>query len=81
MAEHEAPVKGLQDPAVRRKVYTAAVVVGGLVVAVAITLGVITAQQVTDFIAQLGWAVAAVAGVAGVLQGALARKNTTPPGE
>jgi len=81
MGKYEAKGSGLSDPANRKKLYTLALVVFGVIVASAITFGFITKDQVTEFIALLGWAVAAVAGVGGMLQAVLAKKNVDPPNQ
>ena len=81
MGKYEAKGTGLSDPATRKKLYTLALVIFGAIVAAAITFGFITQDQVTEFIALLGWAVAAVAGIGGMLQSVLAKKNVDPPNE
>lgn len=81
MGKYEAKGTGLSDPATRKRIYTLALVIFGAIVAAAITFGLITQDQVTQFIALLGWAVAAVAGIGGMLQSVLAKKNVDPPNE
>lgn len=81
MGKYEAKGTGLSDSATRKRIYSLALVIFGAIVAAAITFGFITKDQVTEFIALLGWAVAALAGVAGLLQAALAKKNVEPPNE
>lgn len=79
MGKYAARGTGLADPATRKKLYTAIIVVAAVIIAVLITLGIITRDQVTDFIEVLGWAVGIAAGVVGVVGGALARANVEPP--
>ena len=81
MGKYEAKGTGLSDADKRKKLYSLALVVLAAIVAAAITFGFITREQVTDFVATLGWAVGIVAGVIGMLAAALARNNVEPPQE
>lgn len=78
MGKYEAKGTGLSDPATRKKIYTAIIVALAIVVAACVTFGLITRDQVTEFVATLGWAVGILAGVAGIVGAALARNNVDP---
>lgn len=78
MGKYEAKGAGLNDPATRKKIYTGIIVALALVVAACVTFGWITRDQVTEFVATLGWAVGILAGVAGIVGAALARNNVDP---
>lgn len=78
MGKYEAKGTGLNDPATRKKIYTAIIVALALAVAACVTFGLITRDQVTEFVATLGWAVGILAGVAGIVGAALARNNVDP---
>lgn len=80
MGKYAAQGTGLADPAIRKKLYTAIIVLAAVIIAVLVTLGIITRDQITDFIGVLGWAVGIAAGVVGVITAALARANVDPPG-
>lgn len=79
MGKYEAKGTGLGDPRTRKNLYTGAIVVAAGVVATLITLGIITQDQVTDFVALLGWTVGILAGVVTIVTAALARGNVEPP--
>lgn len=79
MGKYAARGTGLNDAATRKKLYTAIIVLAGAIIAVLVTLGIITRDQVTDFIAVLGWAVGIAGGVIGIVSAALARANVEPP--
>lgn len=81
MGKYAAAGTGLADPRTRKNLYTAAIVVAAIVVATLVTLGIITRDQITEFIALLGWAVGILAGVLGIVTAALARGNVEPPHE
>lgn len=78
MGKYEAKGAGLNDPATRKKIYTAIIVALAVAVAACVTFGLITRDQVTEFVATLGWAVGILAGVAGIVGAALARNNVDP---
>ena len=78
MGKYEAKGAGLNDPATRKNIYTGIIVALALVVAASVTFGWITRDQVTEFVATLGWAVGILAGVAGIVGAALARNNVDP---
>lgn len=79
MGKYEAQGKGLNVWANRKKIYSIALVAAGVLVALAITFGFITRDQVTEFISTLGWAVGVLAGILTMLLAALARNNVEPP--
>lgn len=81
MGKYAARGTGLSDPATRKKLYTAMIVFAAVIIAVLVTLGIITRDQITDFIGVLGWAVGIAAGVVGVVTAALARANVEPPND
>lgn len=67
MGKHEAKGTGLSDPATRKKIYTGIIVALALVVAACVTFGLITRDQVAEFVATLGWAAGILASVAGIV--------------
>lgn len=81
MGKYAAQGKGLSVWSKRKKIYSITIVVAGVLVALAITFGFITRDQVTEFISTLGWAVGVLAGILTMLLAALARNNVEPPQE
>ena len=79
MGKYQATGTGLNDAATRKRIYALLLIFFGVIVAAAISFGIITKDQVTEFIAVLDRPVAALAGIAGLVQAALAKKNVDPP--
>lgn len=79
MGKYAAQGTGLADPGTRKKLYTAAIVVGALIIATLVTLQIITLDQVEDFISLTIAVVGILAGVVGLVTAALARANVEPP--
>lgn len=81
MGKYAAEGRGVNAWTKRKKIYSITLVVAGVLVALAITFGFITRDQVTEFISTLGWAVGVLAGILTMLLAALARNNVEPPAD
>lgn len=81
MGKYAATGTGLSAWPSRKKIYTAAIVLAAIVVAVLITLGLISLDQLNDFIALVITLVGILGGVTGMVIAALARNNVEPPAE
>ncbi|MFJ5106633.1 MULTISPECIES: hypothetical protein [unclassified Glutamicibacter] len=79
MGKYEAQGTGLSDPASRKKLYTAAIVVAALIVATLVTLRIITLDDVQSFITLTVSVVGILGGVVGLVAASLARANVDPP--
>lgn len=81
MGKYAAQGTGLSDPATRKRIYTVAIVIGAIALAVLITSGIISRDQVTAFIDVLGWSVGIIIGAVSIVVAGLARRNVDPPTE
>lgn len=63
----------------RKQLYTAVLVVGAAVLAVLVVMGIVTRDQIEEFIDLLVYLVGVLGGVAGLVAATLARKNVDPP--
>jgi len=79
MGKYEAKGTGLSDPATRKKLYTAVVVLAALVLTTLITMGIINLDQINDFVSLLVVVVGIVGSLVGLISAALARANVDPP--
>ena len=77
--KYEATGTGLHNWVNRKNVYTAAIVVGAVVLAGAITFGALTIEDVTSFVDLAVRLVGVLGGVAALVAAALARQNVEPP--
>ncbi|WP_336715311.1 hypothetical protein [Arthrobacter sp. USHLN218] len=77
--KYEAEGTGLSDWVTRKNIYTAAIVVGAVVLAAAITFGLLTLEDVQSFIDLALRLVSILAGIAVLVTAALARANVEPP--
>lgn len=81
MGKYAATGNGLNEWPSRKKIYTGAIVLAAIVVAVLITLGLVSLDQLNEFIALVITLVGILGGVAGMVIAALARNNVEPPTE
>lgn len=79
MGKYEAQGTGLSDPATRKKLYTAIIVLAALVLTTLITMGIINLDQINGFVSLLVVVVGIVGSLVGLIAGALARANVDPP--
>lgn len=77
--KYEAEGTGLADWVTRKNLYTAAIVVGALVLAGAITFGALTIEDVQSFIDLAVRLVGVLGGIGVLVTAALARNNVEPP--
>lgn len=77
--KYEATGTGLGNWVNRKNIYTAAIVVGAVVLAAAITFGALTIEDVTNFVDLAVRLVGVLGGVAALVAAALARQNVAPP--
>lgn len=81
MGKYEAKGTGLSAWTNRKTVYTVAIVVIAVALAGLIAFGVITREQITEFVDTLGWLIGILVGVVGLIAATLARNNVEPPTE
>lgn len=81
MGKYEAKGTGLNDARTRKGIYTAAIVFSAVVLAVIVTMGLISIDQVNSFITLVVTLVGILAGVLGLVTAALARNNVEPPAD
>lgn len=81
MGKYEAKGTGLNAWTNRKTVYTVVIVVLAVALAGLITFGVITREQITEFVDTLKWLVGILMGVVGLIAATLARNNVEPPAE
>lgn len=79
MGKYEAKGTGLGSAATRKRIYTAAIVIGALVLAVIVTMGLVNIDQINSFITLVVSLVGILGGVIGMITAALARHNVEPP--
>lgn len=79
--KYEAEGAGIHDWMTRDRIYTSAVVVGAVVVAVLVTLGIISLDDVQGFITLTVTIVGILGGVVGMVTAALAKANVAPPND
>ncbi|GGJ74260.1 hypothetical protein [Glutamicibacter ardleyensis] len=79
MGKYEAQGSGLSDPATRKKLYTAIIVLAALVLTTLVTMGIINLDQINGFVSLLVVVVGIVGSLVGLIAGALARANVDPP--
>jgi len=77
--KYEATGTGLHNWVTRKNIYTAAIVVGAVVLAGAITFGALTIEDVTSFVDLAVRLVGVLGGIAALVAAALARANVEPP--
>lgn len=77
--KYEAEGTGLHDWVTRKNVYTAVIVLGALVAAALITLGIITVDDIKSFIELTVYLVGILGGVAAMIGAAIAKNNVQPP--
>lgn len=79
MGKYEAKGSGLGSADTRKQIYTAAIVIGALVLAVIVTMGLVNIDQINSFITLVVSLVGILGGVIGMITAALARNNVEPP--
>jgi hypothetical protein len=79
MGRYEAAGTGLNDPATRKTLYKWAIVLGAVVLAGAITFGLLTLEDVQNFVDLALRLVGVLGGLGIVVTAALAKANVDPP--
>jgi hypothetical protein len=77
--KYEAEGTGLHDWVTRKNVYTGVIVLGAVIAAVLITLGIVTIDDIKTFIELTVYLVGILGGVAAMIAAAIAKNNVVPP--